>query len=78
MADQLRQKWSKLAAFIDDSETDVLSHLDFPEQHRTKLHSTDEIDKPQRYTNLSFLFGLEVPFFCPAQVQDCAARSTRP
>jgi transposase-like protein len=29
VADQLRQKWPKLAAFIDDSETDVLSHLDF-------------------------------------------------
>ena len=28
VADQLRQKWP-LAAFIDDSETDVLSHLDF-------------------------------------------------
>jgi putative transposase len=39
-ADQLRQKWPKLAAFIDDSETDVQSHLDFPEQHRIKLHST--------------------------------------
>ena len=25
-ADQLRQKWPKLAAFIDDSETDVLSY----------------------------------------------------
>jgi transposase-like protein len=45
VADQLRQKWPKLAAFIDDSETDVLSHLDFPEQHRAKVHSTDEIDK---------------------------------
>src|SRR5689334_21587554 len=31
VADQLRPKWPKLAAFIDDSETDVLSHLDFPE-----------------------------------------------
>src|SRR4051794_26519097 len=36
VADQLRQKWPKLAGFIDDSETDVLSHLDFPEQHRSK------------------------------------------
>ena len=41
VADQLRQKWPKLASFIDDSETDVLSHLDFPEQHRTKIHSTN-------------------------------------
>src|SRR5207248_9514016 len=29
----------KLAAFIDDSETEVLSYLDFPEPHRSKLHS---------------------------------------
>jgi hypothetical protein len=40
VADQLRQKWPKLSAFIDDSETDVLSHLDFPERHRAKVHST--------------------------------------
>jgi len=45
VADQLRQKWPKLAAFIDDSETDVLSHLDFPEQHRTKLHSTNPLER---------------------------------
>jgi putative transposase len=54
VADQLRLKWPKLASFIDDSETDVLSHLDFPEQHRTKLQSTDEIDKPQLQTKPSF------------------------
>jgi transposase-like protein len=41
----LRQKWPKLAGFIDDSETEVLSYLDFPEPHRSKLHSTDEVDK---------------------------------
>src|SRR5690242_20384551 len=34
VADQLRSKWPKLAAFIDNSETEVLSYLDFPEQHR--------------------------------------------
>src|SRR6186713_2393325 len=45
VADQLRQKWPKLAAFIDDSETDVLSHLDFPEQHRAKLHSTNPLER---------------------------------
>jgi putative transposase len=45
-ADQLRQKWPKLAAFIDDSETDdVLSHLDFPEQHRAKVHSTSPLER---------------------------------
>jgi putative transposase len=35
----------KLAGFIDDSETDVLSYLDFPEQHRTKLHSTNPLER---------------------------------
>jgi putative transposase len=45
VADQLRQKWPKLAAFIDDSETDVLSYLDFPEQHRSKLHSTNPLER---------------------------------
>jgi len=45
VADQLRQKWPELAAFIDDSETDVLSHLGFPEQHRSKLHSTNPLER---------------------------------
>ena len=46
-ADQLRTKWPKLAAFIDESETDVLAHMDFPAQHRAKIHSTDALDKPR-------------------------------
>src|SRR3989440_11638268 len=29
----------------DDSETDVLSYLDFPEQHRSKLHSTNPLER---------------------------------
>src|SRR6201997_2558200 len=45
VADQLRAKWPKLSAFIDDSETDVLSYLDFPEQHRSKLHSTNPLER---------------------------------
>ena len=45
VADQLRPKWPKLAAFIDDSESDVLSYLDFPEPHRSKLHSTNPLER---------------------------------
>jgi hypothetical protein len=41
----LRQKWPKLAAFIDDSETDVLPYLYFPEPHRSKLHSTNALER---------------------------------
>ena len=45
VADQLRSKWPKLAAFIDESETDVLAHMDFPPQHRAKLHSTNPLER---------------------------------
>ena len=51
VADQLRPKWPKLAAFIDDSETDVLSDLDFPEQHRSKLHSTNPRERLNKEVN---------------------------
>ena len=44
-ADQIRAKWPKLAAFIDDSEVDVLTHMDFPVQHRVKIHSTNPIER---------------------------------
>src|SRR6201984_2623695 len=40
VADQLRPKLPKLAAFLDEAETDVLAYMTFPPQHRTKLHST--------------------------------------
>ena len=45
VADQLRAKWPKLATFIDDSETDVLAHMDFPVQHRGKTSSTNGLER---------------------------------
>ncbi len=45
VADQLREKWPRLGAFIDESETDVLAHMDFPAQHRTKIHSTNPLER---------------------------------
>jgi putative transposase len=45
IADQLRPKPPKLAAFLDQAESDVLAYMTFPAQHRAKLHSTDGIDK---------------------------------
>ena len=41
----MRVKWPKLGAFIDDSEADVLAHLDFPLQHRSKIHSTNPLER---------------------------------
>jgi putative transposase len=45
VADQLRVRWPKLAALMDDSEHDVLAALTFPAQHRTKLHSTNPLER---------------------------------
>jgi putative transposase len=45
VADQLRDKWPKLGTFIDDSETDVLAHMNFPTQHRTRIHSTNSLER---------------------------------
>src|SRR5512147_1202497 len=41
----MRPRWPKLAAFIIDSEADVLAYTTFPSQHRTKLHSTNLLER---------------------------------
>ena len=41
----MRAKWPKLGTFIDESEADVLAHTDFPVQHRTKIHSTNPLER---------------------------------
>ena len=45
VADQIRTRWPKLGAFIDESEADVLTHMDFPAQHRSKIHSTNPLER---------------------------------
>jgi len=45
VADQIRGRWPKLAAFMDESEHDVLAYMAFPAQHRAKLHSTNPIER---------------------------------
>ena len=35
----------KLAAFLDEAETDVLAYMTFPAQHRAKLHSTNPLER---------------------------------
>src|SRR5271155_4406458 len=35
----------KLAVSMDDSEHDVLAYMAFPAQHRTKLHSTNPLER---------------------------------
>jgi transposase-like protein len=45
VANQLRSRWPKLAQLMDESEHDVLAYMAFPRQHRTKLHSTNPIER---------------------------------
>src|SRR6476619_7308159 len=43
VADQLRPKMPKLAAFMDEAEADVLAFMSFPKDHRPKnpFHQSD-------------------------------------
>jgi transposase-like protein len=45
VADQLRPNLPKLANLMDEAEPDVLAYMTFPAAHRTKLHSTNPIER---------------------------------
>ena len=45
VADQARPRISKLAGLMDDAEADVLAYMGFPAQHRTKIHSTNPLER---------------------------------
>jgi len=45
VADQLRPRVPKLAALLDEAETDVLTYMSFPKEHRTKIHSNNPIER---------------------------------
>ena len=45
VADQARPRVPRLAAFMDEVETDVLAYMQFPAQHRAKIHSTNPLER---------------------------------
>jgi putative transposase len=45
VADQIRPKVPKLATLMDEAEHDVLAYMTFPREHRTKLHSTNPLER---------------------------------
>jgi len=60
VADQLRVKFPKLAAMMDDAEHEVLSFMSFPKAHRTQIHSTNPLERlnaeVKRRTNVIGIF----------------------
>jgi len=45
VVDQLRTKWPKLAAMMEDSRDDVLAFMTFPKAHRTQIASTNPLER---------------------------------
>lgn len=45
VTEQLRERIPKLAKLMDEACDDVLAHMSFPAAHRTKIHSTNPIER---------------------------------
>lgn len=45
VADELRGRFPKAAALMDEAEEDVLAYFAFPAPHRVKLHSTNTLER---------------------------------
>jgi len=45
VADQIRPRVPKLAAPMDRAEADVLACMSFPKEHRSKIHSTNPLER---------------------------------
>ena len=45
VTEQLAARFPKLRGLMDEAEHDVLAYFDFPREHRTKLHSTNTLER---------------------------------
>ena len=45
VTDSLRPRFEKLAQLMDGAEQDVLAFMTFPKDHRTKIHSTNPLER---------------------------------
>jgi putative transposase len=60
VADQLRDKFPKLSALMDEAENDVLAFMTFPRAHWTQIYSTNPLERLnaeiKRRTNVVGIF----------------------
>jgi putative transposase len=60
VAEQLRSKFPKLGALMDDAENDVLAFMTFPRAHWTQIYSTNPLERLnaeiKRRTNVVGIF----------------------
>lgn len=63
VADQLRERFGKLAEMMDEAEADVLAFMSFPKAHRVQIHSTNPLERLnaeiKRRTNVVGIFPNE-------------------
>ena len=63
VADELRGRYPKAAALMDEAEDDVLAFMHFPAEHRRQLHSTNPLERlnkeVKRRTNVVGIFPNE-------------------
>ena len=63
IADSPRPRFEKLAQLMDDAEADVLAFMTFPSEYRTKIHSTNPLERVnkemKRRTNVVGIFPNE-------------------
>ena len=60
VADQLREKFPKLASLMDEAENDVLAFMTFPRAHWAQIYSTNPLERLnaeiKRRTNVVGIF----------------------
>jgi putative transposase len=45
VTDQLRERFPRLSEMMDQAEHEVLAFMDFPKEHRVKIHSTNVLER---------------------------------
>jgi putative transposase len=58
VADQLRPRFEKLGRSMDEAEHDVLAYMSFAAQHRTKLHSTNPLERLKEIKRRAAVVGI--------------------